>query len=118
MPKVAPMISLSASARRSAFLRHLLFTLPSLLLTLAAPAFAQIEGYGKDATGGAGRTVCTVTSGAESGSGTFDDCASSGNRFIQFAVATATVRTATHLGSNVTIDGCANGQNGVTLNMP
>ena len=78
------------------------------------------EGYGKDATGGALRPVCTVTSGAAREPGTWDDCATrGGNQIIQFAVPSVTVaEPSSHLDSNTTIDGCANGQNGVTLNLP
>ena len=81
----------------------------------ALPASAQIQGYGKDATGGAGGSVCTVTTSASSGTGSFSSCLSVGNRTIQFAVASATVGSTQYVKSNTTIDGCANGQNGVTL---
>ena len=91
----------------------------SAVLTAAPPAYAQIEGYGKDATGGAGRPVCTVTSSAASGAGSFATCVDNGgNQIIQFAVSTVAVSGTNYVGSNTTIDGCANGQNGVTLNMP
>jgi hypothetical protein len=90
-------------------------TLFWLLLT-ALPVSAQIQGYGKDATGGAGQSVCTVTSSAASGAGSFDSCLSQGaNRTIQFAVASVAAGTSKYLRSNTTIDGCANGQNGVTI---
>ena len=80
---------------------------------------AQIQGYGVAATGGAGGSVCTVTTSAESGTGSFDSCvAKGGNQTIQFAVALAKVRATQYLESNTTIDGCANGMSGVTLDQP
>lgn len=81
------------------------------------------EGFGKNATGGAGGSVCTVTSTAASGTGTLFACLGSGgsaisNRTIQFAVSTTTLPQTVYLGSHLTIDGCLNGQNGVTMNVP
>ena len=77
---------------------------------------AQIQGYGVTATGGAGGSVCTVTTSAESGAGSFESCvARGGNQTIQFAVASAKVGGTEYIQSNTTIDGCANGMNGVTL---
>ena len=82
----------------------------SLLAASASPAWAQVEGYGKDATGGAGKPVCTVTSSAAEGPGTWDSCVNGGgNQIIQFAVPSATVRAVSYLRSNTTVDGCANG---------
>ncbi len=84
---------------------------------LSDPAYR--EGFGKDVTGGAGQPVCMVTSSASSGDGTLDACFqpgdTAGNMTIVFAVPTATLPGVRYLGDNVTIDGCANGQNGVTL---
>jgi pectate lyase len=78
------------------------------------------EGFGKDATGGAGHPICTVISGAASGPGTFDSCFQPGdtavNKTIIFAVNTVTLPGNRNISSNVTIDGCANGMNGVTVN--
>lgn len=77
------------------------------------------EGFGVAATGGAGGSVCTVTTSAESGPGSLDSCLDRrGNQTIQFAVSSATVAATTYLSSNLTIDGCANGQNGITLLQP
>jgi Calx-beta domain len=88
----------------------------SLLILAGLPASAQIQGYGKDATGGAGGSTCTVTTSAASGTGSWDSCiAKGGNQTIQFAVPSAVVRQTQYVRSNTTIDGCANGQNGVTL---
>ncbi len=90
-----------------------------LLLAASSPAFAAIEGYGKDATGGAGGSVCTVTSSAEQGPGTWDSCVQKGgNQTIRFAISSATVYRTSYLRSNTTVDGCSNGQNGVTLQQP
>jgi pectate lyase len=85
------------------------------LTVFAIPASAQIQGYGAGVTGGAAGSVCTVTSSAGSGTGSLSSCLSQGNRNIQFAVATATLSSNTYIRSNTTIDGCANGQNGVTI---
>jgi pectate lyase len=77
------------------------------------------EGFGKDATGGAGHPICTVTSEAASGPGTLDSCFQPGdaasNKTIVLAVNKVTLPGTRTIGSNVTIDGCANGMNGVTV---
>jgi hypothetical protein len=81
----------------------------------------SLYGFGKNVTGAGPTpaTTYTVTNAAETGTGTWHsivnvsppvhDC------LIQFAVSSAAVYTSRSLGSNVTIDGFANGQNGVTL---
>ena len=90
-----------------------------VLSSIGSAAFGQIEGYGVAATGGAGGSVCTVTTSAQSGTGSLDSClARGGNQTIQFAVPLAKVLFTRALESNTTIDGCANGQNGVTLDQP
>jgi Calx-beta domain len=95
-----------------------LFTLCALS-SIGSSAYGQIEGYGVATTGGTGRPVCTVTTSAESGAGSLDSCLNrGGNQTIQFAVPTAKVLFTQYLQSNTTIDGCANGQNGVTLDLP
>jgi hypothetical protein len=78
---------------------------------------APVEGYGAGATGGAGGSVCTVTNMAPVGAATFSDCARRGNVLVQFAGPGPYIvdEEQTYLKSNTTIDGCANGQNGVTL---
>lgn len=77
------------------------------------------EGFGKDATGGAGNPICLVTSGAASGPGTLDSCFQPGdtaaNETIVFSVNSVTLPGTRTICSNVTIDGCANGINGVTV---
>ena len=86
------------------------------VLLCALPASAQIQGYGKDATGGAGGSTCTVTSSTGTGTGSLASCLSQGSsRTIQFAVPSVTVSGSLNVRSNTTIDGCANGQNGVTF---
>ena len=89
------------------------FGLALLLALLAAPSFAQVEGYGKDATGGAGQPVCLVQSSIE-------ECFQPGNiaQNVQIHFAKSVVDGPNwnrYIKSNVTIDGCANGQNGVTI---
>ena len=87
---------------------------------LGPPAFAQIQGYGVAATGGTGKPVCTVTNTSATGKGNFSDCARQGNVFVQFDGPGPFTTDAgqTYVQSNTTIDGCANGQNGVTLYQP
>jgi pectate lyase len=81
-----------------------------------------VEGFGKNATGGAGQTVYTVTSSAESGPGSLNNAFQPGdyvsNMIIVFAVDTVTLPGNRYVGSNVTIDGLANGRNGVTMDVP
>ena len=105
--------------RSSSGVRRIAFFLAVAAGLSLPPAMAQIQGYGVAATGGAGGSVCTVTTSAESGAGSFDSCvARGGNQTIQFAVALAKVPTTQYLESNTTIDGCANGMSGVTLDQP
>jgi hypothetical protein len=91
----------------------------ALLLSNRASA-AEIQGYGAKATGGAGGEVCTVTNRAAQGAGSFSDCARRGNVIVQFNGPGPFVVDGkqTYLKSNTTIDGCANGQKGVTLSQP
>ena len=91
--------------------------LTGLFLLLSVNAFAQIEGYGKIATGGGTNPVCLVTNVAGTGPNSFSDCARRGNVNVQFNSPGPYLVDSqqTYLRSNTTIDGCANGQNGVTL---
>jgi pectate lyase len=77
------------------------------------------EGFGKNATGGVGRTTYVVTSSAETGAGSFYGAFQPGDsasdKIIVFEVDTVTLPGPVYIGSNVTIDGVANGMNGVTL---
>jgi pectate lyase len=77
------------------------------------------EGFGKNATGGVGRTTYVVTSSAETGAGSFYEAFQPGDtasdKLIVFEVDTVTLPGPVYIGSNVTIDGVANGMNGVTL---
>jgi hypothetical protein len=80
---------------------------------------SSVEGYGASATGGAGGSVCTVTTSAESGPGSLESCLDrGGNLTVQFGVSSTTLASTTYLSNNLTIDGCANGQNGVTILQP
>jgi hypothetical protein len=90
-----------------------------LLFASSSPAFAQFDGYGKHATSGGRQSVCTVTSSAAKGPGTWQWCVrKGGNQTIQFAVSSANVYETSYLQSNTTVDGCANGRQGVTLYQP
>jgi hypothetical protein len=93
---------------------------PSPGATQSAPRPpSAVEGYGAGATGGAGGSVCTVTTSAESGAGSLASCLDrGGNQTVQFAVTSTTLAATAYLSSNLTIDGCANGQNGVTILQP
>jgi hypothetical protein len=87
-----------------------------LLLLVAAPVAAQIEGFGKSARGGDGKRVCVVRS-------TIDECFQPGNRAenktIVFGADTVSGPPGfRYIGSNVTLDGCARGRNGVTIEQP
>lgn len=82
---------------------------------------AYREGFGKDTTGGAGKPTYIVTSSVATGAGSFMWAIYSpwtGQNLIQnvnivFAVDKFTTDQTIYIGSNVTIDGCANGRNGV-----
>ncbi len=95
------------------------YSSPASAASLSDPNYK--EGFGRNVTGGVGQPVCIVTSAAETGAGTFDACfdtqlgGNSGvqNKQIVFAVPAFRTSFAHNLGSNVTIDGCANGRNGV-----
>ena len=101
-------------------------TATAIIMLFASCAFAGLddpaykEGFGKDATGGAGQPECVVSSSKSTGLGTLDACFSESsstisNRTIVFSVSTATLPWVRNINSNVTVDGCANGMNGVTL---
>jgi hypothetical protein len=104
-----------------------ILTVAATVAAFASTAFAADlgdrgykEGFGKDATGGAGYPTYVVTSSAASGPGTFAAAftgrgESISNLTIVFAVDTFTTMTSLHIGSNVTIDGMANGKNGVVF---
>lgn len=101
-------------------MKRLLFGLISLFLP--SLLLAQVEGYGKNTTGGAGFPTCTVTSAAESGTGTLNSCFQPGDaardKTIVFAIGAASFpKGDRYVRGNLTIDGCANGQNGVTISM-
>jgi hypothetical protein len=85
---------------------------------LGDPGYA--EGFGKNATGGEGKSQYVVTSSADSGAGSFAEAFQGGTAHdvtIVFDVDTVTLPSGVYVGSNVTIDGTANGKNGVTLDI-
>jgi hypothetical protein len=82
----------------------------------APAAKGDLQGYGKDVRGGAGKPVCVVRSNV-------DECFQPGNRAtdrtIVFAAASVSGPPGfRYIGSNVTLDGCARGQSGVTIRQP
>jgi hypothetical protein len=79
----------------------------------ASTAHAQVEGYGRSARGGAGKPVCTVKRDV-------DECFQPGNRASDRTIVFAATSVSgppgiRYIGSNVTLDGCARGRNGVTI---
>jgi len=128
-PKFAAFMIVACSATTRSTVRRVILA-AAVALGIAPAAFAANlsdpsyqEGFGQGATGGAGKAVCTVTSSAATGPGSFEACfdtaaggnPSVNNKTIVFAVDTLTARQNMNVGSNVTIDGCANGKNGVTF---
>ncbi len=78
------------------------------------------EGFGKDATGGEGHSTYVVTTSAPTGSGSFVAAFAGGlatKTTIVFAVDTVTLPDTVYVGDDVTIDGFAQGMNGVTLDV-
>jgi pectate lyase len=70
-------------------------------------AFPGAEGFGKDALGGRGGSVCHVTTLADSGAGSLRDCVSQSNRTVVFDVS-GWIDLSSNLGvtqSNITIAG-------------
>src|SRR5262245_33252792 len=77
------------------------------------------EGFGKNATGGSTQATCRVSSSNQTGTGSLDACLQrGGNQMIVFSVPVARLIFNRRVWSNTTIDGCANGQHGVTLDVP
>jgi pectate lyase len=76
-----------------------------------------IQGFGKNATGGAGYPVLTVTNPAPSGTGSYASVVGDwrSNATVVFAPGLPYFSTpgARYIRSNVTIDGLANGNNGI-----
>ena len=102
----------------------MLAAVPAWGLPLSDPAY--LEGYGKNTVGGDSQTTCTVTNSGQynpNAAGTFYSCTNTilnghrafQNRKIQFSVDRFFIDQPVDLGSNVTIDGCANGQSGVVF---
>lgn len=72
----------------------------------SALAFPGAVGFGSVATGGTGGTVYTVTSLADSGTGTFRDAVSESGRIVEFAVSGyIQLESAVSLSSDLTING-------------
>lgn len=109
-------------------LRAVLISVATAVIMFSASwAFAGLddpaykEGFGKDATGGAGKPTYIVTSSSATGAGSFRWAVYrpwTGQNLIQnmnivFAVDTFTTDQTIYIGSNVTIDGCANGKHGI-----
>lgn len=87
---------------------------PALRMSSQLPAF---EGYGANATGGAGHPVVTVTNLNDSGPGSLREALSGSNRIVNFSVA-GTITLATSIvvtGANITIDGFSAPVPGITL---
>ena len=95
------------------FFNILIFALAGLLLALrTSPAEAQVaafpgaEGFGAAATGGRGGTVYHVTNLNDSGTGSFRDAVSAGNRIVVFDVGGYVVLlSAVSVSSNLSIEG-------------
>jgi hypothetical protein len=85
----------------------------ALLLLASVPVNAQVVGFGKSATGGLDKMTCLVKD-------SIDECFTSGRASNLNIIFSKSVVQGPpgfrYVGSNVTIDGCANGQNGVTIN--
>lgn len=80
-------------------------------------AFPGAEGFGKDARGGRGGSVCRVTTLADSGPGSLRDCVSQPNRTVVFDVG-GWITLSSNLGitqSNITIAGQTAPGNGIGI---
>jgi len=75
------------------------------------------EGFGRNTTGGAGKSIYRVTNLSSSGSGSLRDAVSQSNRCVVFDVA-GTISNSSNLsvkGSNITIDGFTAPSPGITV---
>lgn len=78
----------------------------ALVPTADAVAFDGAVGFGAVATGGTGGTTYTVTTLADSGTGSFRDAVSGSNRIINFSVGGyIQLSSAVSLSSSITING-------------
>jgi hypothetical protein len=85
-------------------------------VTQAEEYDSQVQGYGRDAQGGAGRSTCVVHSNIDE---CFQPEGNASDKTIVFAADTVSAAHGNrYIGSNVTLDGCAWGRNGVTIKQP
>ncbi len=83
---------------------------------LHALAFPGAMGFGANATGGTGGTVYTVTNLNDSGTGSFRDAVSAGNRIVQFSVhGYIKLASAVSCSSNLTILGNTSSGTGIGI---
>jgi len=81
-----------------------------------ALAFPGAMGFGANATGGTGGTVYTVTNLNDSGTGSFRDAVSAGNRIVQFSVhGYIVLASAVSCSSNITILGNTSSGTGIGI---
>jgi hypothetical protein len=84
--------------------------------TVSALAFDGAVGFGSIATGGTGGTTVTVTTLADSGTGSLRDAVSHSNRIIEFSVSGYIVlNSALSLSSDLTINGQTAPGNGIGI---
>lgn len=92
-------------------------TTPTTDTTACANPSGGYEGFGRNTTGGAGKSIYRVKSLSDSGAGTLRDALSQGNRCIVFDVG-GTISLSNDLiarGANITIDGLTAPSPGITL---
>jgi Carbohydrate binding module (family 6) len=92
-------------------------TEPSPVTGACANPSSGYEGFGRNTTGGAGKTLYRVTTLNDSGSGSLRDAISQGNRCVVFDVG-GTISLGSNLsvkGANITIDGFTAPSPGITL---
>ncbi|KAJ5675714.1 hypothetical protein N7462_008611 [Penicillium macrosclerotiorum] len=83
---------------------------------VAALAFDGAVGFGSIATGGSGGTTVTVTTLADSGTGSFREAVSKSNRIIEFSVSGyIELESAISLSSDLTINGQTAPGNGIGI---
>lgn len=106
----------TGSAQVSVNIQNSTASTPSTTTACANPS-GGYEGFGRNTTGGAGKTVYRVTNLNDSGSGSLRDALSQGNRCVVFDVG-GTISLSSNVlvrGANVTIDGLTAPSPGITL---